>query len=133
MSSNALPMVMSISTEPSVTDPPGSSRPASSRAAVMSPWEAPAAAIAASSMVRRTISPAAPINWTVATPGTDSRSGMVDSSTLRASSDVSESEETATIMAGRSLVPPVMTCVPVPSGSWASTRFRITSACDAAR
>ena len=131
--SKALPTVTSNSTEPSVTLPPGSSRPASSRAERMSAWVTDAWAIAASSRVSCTISSAAPTNCTVATPVTDPMSGRAVRFRRRANSGVSRSEATETIIAGRSPEPPVMTWVVVPSGSCDSTREIRASACDAAR
>ena len=131
--SNALPTVISSVEFPSEVSPPGSTTPALSSASVMSCWLTWCLPIASSSRESATISSGAPSTVACATPGTWPRSLSVLASSRRASSAMSRSEETATIMAGISPLPPDSTCVVVPSGKSSLIRLSSTSVCAAAR
>jgi hypothetical protein len=116
------PMTTSMLCFLSVTLPPGRDRPFASSAVEMSSSVSPAFSILSSSGVMRTIFSGAPITATEETPSTRSSSGVTLVSRRSASSDGSRSEETERTTAGRSLVPPEMTCGSAPSGSWSSMR-----------
>ena len=102
---------------PSTTEPPGRDSPWASRAVEMSFSVRPFSASAPSSGVIRTISSGAPITATEETPSTRSSSEVTEDSSRVARSEGSRSEETESTTAGRSLVPPEMTCGSASSGS----------------
>ena len=112
---------------PSVTDPPGRDRPLASRAVEMSSSVRPFSASAASSGVMRTICSGAPITATEETPPMRSSSGVTEASRREARSEGSRSEETDSTTAGRSLVPPEMTCGSASEGSCSSMRLSAAS------
>ena len=122
MLSMLCPSTTSMVRSSSVTEPPGRDRPLASRAVEMSSSVRPCSASASSSGVIRTICSGAPITATEETPSTRSSSGVTEDSSRVASSEGSRSEETESTTAGRSLVPPEMTCGSASDGSWSSMR-----------
>ena len=112
---------------PSVIVPPGRESPWASSAVAMSFSLRPRSASASSSGVIRTISSGAPMIATEETPSIRSRSGWTEASRRVPSSEGSRSEETERTTAGRSLVPPEMTCGSASSGSWSSMRVSAAS------
>src|SRR5699024_7823121 len=120
MLSRLWPSTTSRVRSPSTTEPPGRERPFASSAVLMSSSVRPFSARASSSGVMRTISSGAPITATEETPETRSSSGVTEDSSREESSEGSRSEETDSTTAGRSLVPPAITCGSASSGKSSS-------------